>query len=178
MRADIAIESMVTILVAVVAAGMLIGLAFGKLPSLSQKISCSAYTIMNAITPVQDGSRPELPSYCTTPRSSTAKISKSRNQTVEEIAAYLLDCWEQGESGGLNESFTCNEFSIASDQNFVLSPPDIIQVLKDNDLCNDGGIMDSAHGCGTAQQILWNRTQINNKDFVRVVYDKGVVVVK
>jgi len=177
MRADVAIDSMVMIMVAIIAAGMLIALAFGKLPELSMSLSCSAHSIMYSLVP-SGTADPTLPDYCTPGRRETATVGKDRNQTAEEIAAYILDCWERGERGGVSESFQCNQFNINYDENFVLEPKDIVGVFIDNDLCTQSGIMDNSTGCGTESQIVWNKTGFKNKDFVLVEYTSGKVVVR
>ena len=177
MKADVAIESMVMIMVAVIAAGMVIALAFGKLPELAKSLSCSAHSIMYAIVPSGDIS-PEMPDYCAPEKSPTPVVSMDRNQTAQEIAAYILDCWEKGEHGGLKESFPCNQFAIDYAGDFVLQPKDIVKVYLDNGLCTASGIMDNATGCGALDQISWNRTEFKNKDFVLVEYTPGKVNVR
>jgi hypothetical protein len=177
MRADVAIESMVMIMVAIIAAGLLIALAFGRLPQLAKSLSCSAHSIMYAIVPSGDVA-PELPDYCAPPKPETPMVSKDRNQTTEEIAAYILDCWEKGERGGSNESFPCSQFSVDYSDNFVIEPTDVVKIYLDNDLCTSSGIMDNATGCGSLNQIQWNKSQFKNKDFILIEYTPGKVMVR
>lgn len=177
MKGDVAIESMVMIMVAIIAAGMMIALAFGQLPRLAQSLSCSAHSIMYALVPSGDLS-PELPDYCAPDRPETPQVSKDRNQTAEEIAAYILDCWERGERGGSGGSFPCSQFSIDYSEDFVLERRDIVQVYLDNGLCTTSGIMDNATGCGSANQIAWNKSEFKNKDFLLIEYQPGMVVVR
>lgn len=178
MKADIAIDQMIVILVAVIAAGMLIALAFGKLPELARSISCSAHSLMNALIPEAGGLSPTLPEYCTPARRETPKIEKSENDTMDELAAYILDCWEKGERGNLNDTFSCNQLSISSTETFAILPQEIVNIFIKNDLCSDKGIQDNSSGCGTKQQINWTKTSITNKDFVLIEYAPGKVVVR
>ena len=178
MRAEIAIESMVTVMIALVGAGMLIALAFGKLPELASSMSCSAYSIMSAITPAPEGMSQPLPAYCTPKREDTPKLDKSKNQTIDELAAYILGCWEQGSRGGVNDTFSCQQLSLASSENFSIIPADITFVYKFNDLCNDRGIQDNSTGCGTVNQIIWRKSEIKNQDFVLIEYNYTQVVVR
>jgi hypothetical protein len=177
MRGDIAIESMITIMIAIIAAGLLISLAFGRLPELALSLSCSAHSLMNSLIPSGD-LEPSLPEYCKPETRETKKIGMDKNRTAEEIAAYILDCWEKGERGGVGETFQCNQFAIDYDENFVIDRDDIIQVFIDNDLCTSSGIMDNTTGCGSLSQIQWNKTDFKNKDFVLLEYTPGKVLVR
>jgi len=177
MRADIAIEQMVVILVAIIAAGMLISLAFGQLPNLARTLSCSAHSIMGALVPGGDVS-PTLPEYCTPERRDTPKIEKSESETIEELAAYVLDCWEKGERGNLNDTFSCNQLAISSEETFTITPQEISNIFIENDLCSDLGIQDNSSGCGFKQQINWTKPSITNNDFVLIEYKPGAVVVR
>lgn len=178
MRADISIDSMVVILVSVVAAGMLISLAFGKLPELSQRLSCSAHRVMASIIPASSGSSPSLPEYCSPQRQKTTTLEKSKSETVEQLAAYVLGCWEKGEHGSLQTVITCDQVSIDSPSPFSITPEDITSVFISNGLCNSDGIQSNITGCGAKNQIDWQKANITNKDFILFEYVPGKVVVR
>ena len=178
MRADVAINSMITVMVAIIAAGMLIALAFGKLPELAKSLSCSAYSIMGAIVPSEGGVQPSLPAYCNPTINDTPKLEKGKNQTTEEIAAYILDCWEQGQKGGLNTTFICHQLNLDNEQNFVISANEITQIYLDNGLCGADGIQSNSTGCGTQNQITWTKNEIKNQDFILIEYTQGTVTVR
>ena len=177
-KADIALNTMLVILIAVISIIMLIGFFSQLFPSFGKTVYCNTLFLVQKQSFIPQEMRAEQ-SFCQE-NPTTKKIYLEQDIDVNiSILSTISACWEQSEKGKRSDGILCFEIIVG---NFITTPvhineTEITDILIENNMCNvlpnNDIISSSGELCGSENKIIWNLGQeIYPNQNILIEYDR------
>lgn len=160
--------------IALAGIGLLLSVVTTIAPNFTGPVMCGVYQAVMGIMPVPEESKPPLPWYCTSTRGCEMQRKELSSETpdalAEEMADYLVNCWECSERGEEAQTFTCYELYT----DLEVEEREVTEKIKEKGMCGilPNNVLDADESnieCGSGNKIYWDGDKL--RETIIVKYD-------
>ena len=204
-KGDIAIDTVMVIIVALISLSLMITFVGHKLPGAGKKAYCLSFFYLSESLGLQDIKSSGCVEYAsvemyTIEYRELKPESKSQNPFYpfasdepeiifppeygcvpeKELVANTVACWIKAQSGKMNKGFLCKEIILSKNCNATnITELNATQILVSESACSIIGNNDTVLLCGDADNINWKINSTNHDTNILIEYDadkKQVIV--
>jgi hypothetical protein len=186
-KGEIAINTMMVILITIISIILLLGIFSTKLPTFSKSIYCKTFFFIHSSTFVPKSLRAEQ-DYCKENELLEPPVTLSDDVPLNiSLLGYMTACWKEADYGGYTKNKLCYQLIIGpkvvkNPAGFInVSERELTEILLDEDLCKifSNNVIGAAgpYACGDSDDIFWDITndEFKEEQDVLIEYQSGKI---